>query len=366
MAVACRQIHQPPLGQQINGFAVGQQEALDIVPYFAAFLRQSAQPGHVHLHVEVARVAQDSALLHFQHMLGADHAVAAGHGDEPVAYLGRLRHGQHGKAVHHCLDGLHRVDLGHNDLRAQPLGPHGHALAAPAVPGHHDGGARHHQIGGAHHAVPHALAGAVAVIEQVLAVRVVDIEHGEPQLTRLGPVAQANDAGGGLLAAAPQVDRPLGMLFVQDMHHIAAVVDNDVRLHGQGLALEVMIFFQCAAVGRQHGHAPAGQSGAHIVLRGQRIGAGGVHFAAAFVDHLRQIGGLRFQMNADHHFQPGKWLFFPKLFGNAAQNGHVLFNPVDFLNPLRGQIDIPNHGIHVITSPKISWNILPYLFHVRP
>ena len=144
------------------------------------------------------------------------------------------------------------------------------------------------------------------------------------------------------------------------MHHVAAVVDDDVRLHGQRSALEIVVFFQRAAMGRQYGHAPAGQARADVVLRGQRIGAGGVHLAAALVDHLRQISGLRLQVDADHHFQPGKGLLFPKLSGNAAQNGHVLFNPVDFLNPLRGQPNIPDHGIHAITS--FEW--LGIFYHI--
>lgn len=147
---------------------------------------------------------------------------------------------------------------------------------------------------------------------------------------------------------------------MQNMHHVAAIIDDNVRLDRQGLALEIMIFFQRTAVGCQYGHAPAGQPRAYVILRGKRIGAGGVYFAAALVDHLRQIGGLCLQMDADHHFQPGKGLLFPKLFGNAAQNGHMLFDPVDLLNPLRGQPHIPDHGFHAITS--FEW--LGIFYHI--
>ena len=54
------------------------------------------------------------------------------------------------------------------------LGPHGDARAAPAVAADDEVLARQQDVGGADDAVDRALAGAVAVVEEVLGVGVVD------------------------------------------------------------------------------------------------------------------------------------------------------------------------------------------------
>src|SRR5205823_1171513 len=77
---------------------------------------------------------------------------------------------------------LDRVDLGDDHIRAHAPGAHGHAAPAPAVAGHDHRGAGDEAVGAAYDAVQGGLAGAIAVIEQVLGVGVVhrddrELEH---------------------------------------------------------------------------------------------------------------------------------------------------------------------------------------------
>ena len=132
-----------------------------------------------------------------------------GHGDEDVA-LGRGHlHGLDPEPVHDGLEGAQRVDLGHDDLGADAPRPAGHALAAVAVAGDHDALARQQHVGGTDDAVEGGLARAVAVVEHVLGVGVVDGHDRvlERALGLHGP--QPDDTGRGLLGAG------------QDLRHLA-------------------------------------------------------------------------------------------------------------------------------------------------
>ena len=104
-------------------------------------------------------------------MLAADDVDVAGDGDEQVAERGGLGDRLDLEAVHRGLEGADRVDLGDDDVRAHAAGPQRDALAAPAVAADDDLPAGQQHVGGADDAVDRALAGAVAVVEEVLGLR---------------------------------------------------------------------------------------------------------------------------------------------------------------------------------------------------
>ena len=82
--------------------------------------------------------------------------------------------GHHLEAVHHGLERTQRVDLADDDVGAVALGAHRDAVAAPAVADHDDAEPGDQHVGRPDHAVERRLAGAVAVVEEVLGVGVVD------------------------------------------------------------------------------------------------------------------------------------------------------------------------------------------------
>ena len=95
------------------------------------------------------------------------------------------------------------------------LGAHGDAASAPAVAGDDHFEAGEQQVGGANDAVERGLAGAVAIVEEVLGQRVVDGDDRELQRAVLGHGAQANHAGGGFFGAADDVREQIGALGEQ-------------------------------------------------------------------------------------------------------------------------------------------------------
>ena len=116
-------------------------------------------------------------------MLGGDDIPAAGDGAEDIAYLGCFFHWHDLIAVHDGLKRTHGICLRDDDLCAQALCTQRNALAAPAVAGDDDIFARNDEICRSADTVPHGLTRAVAVIEHVLAVGIVDHDHGELELT---------------------------------------------------------------------------------------------------------------------------------------------------------------------------------------
>ncbi len=147
---------------------------VDERPDLALGFRQPLQGRDVDLDVEVAGIGDDGAALHGQKMFFADDALVPGNGHEDVPDPGGLGHGDDGEAVHPGLQGADGVYLANEDVGPRAFGPHGQALAAPAVAGDDEIRPGQKDIGGPENAVQGALAGPVAVIEEVLCVGVVD------------------------------------------------------------------------------------------------------------------------------------------------------------------------------------------------
>ena len=217
--------------------------------------------------------------------------LVSGHGDENVADLGGFRHGHHAEAIHHGFDGAHRVDFGDDHVGAQALGAHGHALAAPAVSRDHHFQAGEQQIGRANDAVDRGLARAVAIVEEMLGLRVVHGDHRILQRAILGHGAQADHAGGGLFRAADDVGHQMLVLGEQQRHQVRAVVHGDLRLViDRGVQVRVVGGVVFALDGKRGNRVILDQRGGHFILRGKRIRGAQNQIGAAIAQRDGQVG----------------------------------------------------------------------------
>ena len=222
-------------------------------------------------------------------------------------------------------------------MGAHALGPHGDALAAPAVAGHHHGLARHHQIGGVHNGVPGRLAGTVFVVVVVLGLGVVHRHHGAGQDARLLPGDKAVDAGCGLLTAADEPLAQIGTAPAQQRDEVTAVVHDEVGTALQGLYQQVLVLLGGNAVNAVGIHTQVGHGGGHIVLGRQGITAGEMHIGSALPQNQPQVGGLGLQMDRYGDSQSGKGLFLAETLLNAAEGRHKIPHPLDLLQARGGQ-----------------------------
>src|SRR5690606_1815706 len=130
-------------------------------------------------------VAHDRLVLHRGHVLGGDHVLAPGGGDEDVGGAHHVFQGGDLVAVHGRLQRAARAHLGDHHpgaLAAQGLGA---ALPDVAVAAAHRHLATDQHVGGAVDPVHKRVTTAVLVVELGLRHRVVDIDGREPE--RTGP-----------------------------------------------------------------------------------------------------------------------------------------------------------------------------------
>ena len=133
-------------------------------------------------------------------------------------------------AVHQRLERADLVDLDHGDLRAHAAEARRDALAAPAVAGDDDVAPGDQQVRGPEDAVERGLAGAVAVVEEVLGQRLVDGHDRVAERAVGGHGLEPDDAGGRLLGPGDDLGQLAAPLLVDQRHQVAAVVHGHVRV----------------------------------------------------------------------------------------------------------------------------------------
>ena len=260
-----------------------------------------------------------------------DHVPAAGHGDEYVPQGRRLIHGHDPEALHGGVQRLEGVHFRDDHVRTQTGGPHGDALAAPAVARHHHGLPRHDEIGGMQDAVPHGLTGAVLIIIVVLGLGVVHRHHGTGQAALPLPGLQPQDAGGGLLAAAQEAVPILRAVPADEVYQVSPVVDEDVGTAFQRLPQEAVVPRRVHAVDTEGLHPQGGDPRRHVVLGGQRVGTGEEDLRSALFQHQGQVRGLGLQMHGNGDALPRKGLFPLKTGLDPRKGGHEIPHPADLL-----------------------------------
>ena len=204
------------------------------------------------------------------------------------------------------------------------------------------------QVGCAVDPVKDGLACSIAVVEEVLAVCIVDVEHGEFQLPVPFHGFQPDDPGGGFFPAAPDILFDFGIFVVHHVQNIPAVVNNDVRF---GLDDQFDTFIVQFCIRTMEGidiQSAVSQCSRDIILCGKRIGAGDVHFSSACRQDTAQIGGFGLKMDGQGDPDSLERLIGFKLFLNAAEQRHIAAYPFNLVVSGRSETDVTN-----VTHKKI-------------
>ena len=170
--------------------------------------------------------------------------------------------------------------------------------------------------------------------------------HRELQGTGAVHRLEAQDAGGRLLAAADHVRDQVRELLVHQRHQVSPIVDDDVRAHFQHAAEVRLVLLHRGAVDGEHVQPCMGQSGRHVVLRGQRVAARGVHLGAAGGEAQAQARRLRLHMDAQRNLHPGERLGVDEILLDAVKQRHMVADPADLERSAFPQIDISDMAGH--------------------
>ena len=231
---------------------------------------------------------------------------------------------------------LRGINFGDDDFGARTASAAGQASSAPAVAGDYELRSCQQEVGGANDAVDGRLAGAVAVVEQVLGVGVVDRDDGEAQHAFLGHGAQADDAGGGFFRAADHAFERVLTLGVQQGDQVGAVIHGDLGLvvdGGQDVTVVGVVVL--ALDGKDRNVVIAHQAGSDVILGGERIRGAEHDIGAAILQADGQVRGFGGDVQASRHADALQGLVLDEFLANDLQDFHGLVGPVD---PLLAEI----------------------------
>ncbi len=235
-----------------------------------------------------------------------------------------------------------------------PLGPRGDAAAAPAVAGDDERAAREQDVGRADDPVDRRLARAVAVVEQVLRIRLVHGDDREAERPVALERAQADDAGGRLLRAGDHVDELLAPVRMQDADHVGAVVHRDLRLVvDRGLDVLVVGVVVLALDGEDGDVVLVDERRGDVVLRGQRVRRAEHDVRAAGLQRARQVGGLGGDVQAGRDAVARQRLLGLEALPDRGEHRHLPVGPRDPPHSLGGERQI----LHVVTLGGCQVNL---------
>ena len=318
----------------------------------------------VDLDVEVAGVADDGAVLHRREVLAAQDFQVAGERAEDVADRHGLGHRHHAVAVHLGLERLERIDLGDDDVGAEPARAHRDAAAAPAVAGDDERRAREQEVRRADDAVDRGLPGAVAVVEEVLGERVVHRDDREAEDAVLRHRLEADDAGGGLLGGAddlgeqrlplvggepfdPLPDGRLEIIEAAERDHvdraddIGAVIHRDVGLVRDRGADVLVVRLLVLALDREDLDAVVlHEMRGDIVLRRERVRGAERDVGAAGLERHHQVRRLGGDVEAGGDLPAGEGALLREARAHLAQHLHGALGPLGAAAPLLGEREV--------------------------
>ena len=273
----------------------------------------------------------------------------------------RLGHRHHVEAVHGGLERAQRIHLGDDHASAHAARAAGEPAAAPAVAADDEHAAGQQHVGRADDAVERRLAGAVAVVEEMLGLRVVDGDHGEGEPALGLERAQADDAGRRLLGGGHHVGQRVVARGVHQPDHVGAVVDAEVRL-GVDRGVEMAV----VAVGvdppdREHADAVVhDHRRGDLVLCRERVRGAQHDLGPRRLERAHEVRRLRRDVLTGRDPQAVQRALLLEARANGRQHGHLPIGPLDLATPGVGQVErldvVGNvaHGCHP-EIPSCRW-----------
>ena len=348
MSVTCREVHQTTLCDDIYLVAVLECISDDVLACRLDLLCDLAKTCHIHLTVEVSCVAADSSILHLHEMILGDDAIAACNCHEDVSERSRLVHLHDLEAVHNRLHCLDRVNLGNDDLGTETLGAHCHALSAPAVTCYHHVLTCNDEVCSTVDTVPNRLTCTVAIIEEVLAICIVDKHHRELQSLRIVQLHESEDACCGLLAASDDIRDKVCIFSVHQVHKVSAIVNDDVRSYLQHAADMCLIFLRSCIIPCKHIQTCLNEGCSYVVLGRKRIASCNIHLSATCCEHFAQISGLSLEVNRECYLKSLERKCCLELFLESVEKRHVVPYPIDLEPAVRPELDVSDFACHIV------------------
>ena len=146
-------------------------------------------------------------------------------------------------------------------------------------------------VGGTRDAVQRGLAGAVAIVKEVLGVSIIHGDDGVHELALLREAAEANNAGCGLFAAAAEALDKILPLTMNGCDEVCAVVHCDGGVAVKRLVDVLVVRLRVLTVDGENGDAVIGDERCgNIVLRRERVGRAQANLRATLLEGEHEVG----------------------------------------------------------------------------
>src|SRR5581483_8020157 len=126
-----------------------------------------------------------------------------------------LNTGHNAIAVHYGLKRTRRINFGDDHVRAKAMSTRGNTTTTPAIAENNQSTASNQDIGRTNNAIERTLSRAIAVVEHVLGIGIVDRQHGELEHSLLLHALEADHTGCRLFHATDDVRNEFGTRGVQ-------------------------------------------------------------------------------------------------------------------------------------------------------
>ena len=296
-------------------------------------------------------VCEKNAVLHNLKVTVNDNVGAACESNENVAKRSRFVHSHNAIALHNRLDSLNGVDFCDNNVSAHTLSSHSKTLAAPAEACDNHSFAANHKVCGIHNTVECGLTCAVSVIEQMFAICIVYVNHSVVKKTLSLSCEETVDTRSCFLASADEILAVFAALTVEKVDKVAAVVDNEVGAEGKSVFEVVYIFFLARAVVSVYFKTVSCKRCGNVVLSGEGVTAGNANSCTACSETVSETCSLSLEVNGHGNLKTCEGLGLYKFLFDRCNDGHVGFNPLDFVLTGRRKVNVFD-ACHNFISPN--------------
>ena len=188
--------------------------------------------------------------------------------------------------------------------------------------------------------------GAVAVVEEVLGLRLVDRHDREAELAVALERLQPDHAGRGLLGAGDHVAELLASGGMENADHVGAVVHRDVRLVVDRSLDVLVVRVVVLALDRERRDAVLlDQGGCDVILSRERVGRADDHVRSARLERPHQVRRLGRHVQARRDPVAGQRELALEALADRGQHRHLPVGPGDPAHALGGESQI----LHVIS-----------------
>jgi hypothetical protein len=185
------------------------------------------------------------------------------------------------------------------------------------------------------------LARAVAVVEEVLGLRVVDGDGREGEAPGLLHRFEADDPGRRLLRRPDDLGGLSAPLFEEGGDHVRAVVDDDVRVKIERGPHVPVVGLGGLALQREDRDAEVvDERGRHVVLRRERVRGDDEGFGARGLERPHEVGRLRRDVRAGDEAYALQRFLRGEFLPYETQDGHLPLRPIDPTPSVRGERDV--------------------------